>query len=595
VTCAVEFEPMGCRVPCAGGATLLEVARSAGIFLTSVCGGQGSCGRCKVRIVAGSLPAPNGYERSRLGSDEIAAGFRLACAVRVVQDLKVAVPAASLAHAPRVQLSGEGVDLAVDPIVSAYDLVVPESSPEVPANGWDVLQKGLREPHGRENLRVDAALIQVLPSVLRAGRPRVTALVRDDEVIGVLPQGQEPLGMAFDLGTTTVAAWLVNLRTGVLLATRGMLNPQVAYGEDVISRIRCAMERGGEALQRSILEALNRLIEQMAGSSEEVVEVVVAGNTAMHHLVLGLPVKQLGTAPYRPAVCEPIDIKARDLGLRAARGAYVHCMPPIAGFVGGDHVAMLLATGMWETEKCVIGVDIGTNTEVTLAARGILTSVSCASGPAFEGAGVSRGMRADDGAIEKVRIDDQGIHLKVIGDVRPTGICGSGIVDLLGELRRRQVITPRGALRHHPLVRPGASGPEFVLAPGGTTGTGEDIVVTQRDIGEIQLAKAAVRAGIGILLDQAGIGEHEIDEMVIAGGFGSGIDPQSAVGIGMFPPLPPGRFRQVGNAAGAGARLVLVSKRGRAIAKEIARRVRYVELATHPGFSRAFSHGLRFP
>lgn len=595
MTYQIDFEPIGRRVPCGAGATILEVAQGVGISLTSICGSQTTCGRCRVRVLSGRVSPVSDNERARLSEEEIAAGFRLACATHVLGNLKLDIPPTSLTTVQRLQLFGQEPELAPDPVVSVYELKLPEPSLNDAVADWENLNRSLKERHGLDNLRPDFFLLQDLPLVLRVCHWEVAATVRGDEVIDVRPQGSELLGMAFDLGTTKIAAYLVNLRTGETLAAQGVMNPQIAYGEDVMSRISCAIEGGSNELRESILETLNRLIREVGGNPEEVVEVTIVGNTAMHHLILGLPVKQLGRVPYLPAVRRSLDIKAYDLGLHVAPGAYVHFLPNIAGFVGADHVAMLLATGIHETDKTVIGIDIGTNTEVALATKGIITSLSCASGPAFEGAGIRYGMRATSGAIKKVEIGDDGVHLEVIGDAPPTGICGSGILDAISELRRWQIIDSRGRLQDHPLVRRGADGREFVLATGNTTGTGQDIVVTQRDIGEVQLAKAAIRSGISVLLGEAGIREDEIDEVIITGAFGSYLDVNSALGIGLFSPLPLDRFKQVGNAAGVGAKLALISKRRRVIAEEIASRIRYIELAVHPKFKHEFSQALRLP
>lgn len=573
----------------------MEVAREAGIHLSAICGGRQSCGRCKIRVVSGKASVLGVDEKSHLSEEEVANGFRLACAVQVFDDLVIDIPVTSIVDAQRVQVSGEETKFAPAPVVSAYELQLSEKSTNVPGNEWQYIRRFMSERFGLDNLQVDPTVFQTLRSALRSSRYRVSVLVRDDEVIGVQPASRKPLGFAFDLGTTTIAAYFVDLLTGEILSTRGMLNPQVSYGEDVMSRISYALEGGGDELRESALQALNSLISKELDNTEEAVEVTIVGNTAMHHLILGLPLKQLGTAPYRPSLYEPLNIKTRDLGLQVARGAYAHFLPNIAGFVGSDHVAMLLATDIWETDRRVIGIDIGTNTEITLASNGTLTCLSCASGPAFEGGGISHGMRAANGAIERVEINDEEIHLKVIGNVRPIGICGSGILDLLSELRRRQIIGTRGSLPIHPLVRVGPHGREFILASAEFSGTGKAIVVTQLDIGEILLAKAAIRAGINILLTSAGISSDEIDEVIISGAFGNNINPQRAVDIGLFPSISPDRFRFIGNAAGAGARLALISKKSRSIAAEIAKQIRYIELTTHPQFSRQFSHALRFP
>ena len=573
----------------------MGAAQRAGISLSSICGGRRTCGRCKIRVISGRVSEPRDDERERLSDEEITEGFRLACAIHISDNLTVEIPASSLDHAQRVQVIGEEAVLVPDPVISVYKMKLWKSSLHTLRNDWEYLRTEMRERFALEGLRVDPTVLRELPSVMQARESAVTVLIRDMEVISVQSAERQPLGMAFDIGTTTIAAYLVDLSTGKSLAAQGAMNPQIAHGEDVISRIRYALEGGGDELRASILQVLNRLICEMVQSPEQIAEVTVVGNTAMHHLILGLPLKQLGTAPYLPAVCDPVNIKARDLGLRTSGGAYAHFLPNIAGFVGGDHVSMLLATGLWQTDRTVIGIDIGTNTEITLAANGTLTSLSCASGPAFEGGCITHGMRATDGAIEKVEIDKGEIHLTIIGDVPPLGICGSGVVDLLSELHRLQVVGSKGGLHVHPLVRKGAHGREVVLASGDKTGTGQDIVVTQSDVGEIQLAKAAVRSGIDVLLHNGGISEEEIDEVILAGAFGQGINPKNAVEIGMFPSISPDKFRQVGNAAGVGAKLALISARQRTIAEQIAKSVRYLELMAVPQFSRQFSRALRFP
>ncbi len=591
----IDFEPIGLHILCAEGYTIANAARDAGVSLISVCGGRNTCGHCRVRVLSGRTSPLSDSEKAHLSKEEIAAGFRLACTTRVFSDLKLHITPASLTKDQHVHLLGDEPDLVPNPVVQAYELQLPEPSLQTPLADWENLQKGLKTSHRLNVSQPGLSLMQGLSPVLRAARWNVTAAVRDNEVISVYPQGRELLGIAFDLGTSTIAAYLVNLGTGQTLMAQGAMNPQMAYGEDVMSRISYAIEHSSIKMRESLIRTLNQLLQDMPCNAEEVVEVTMVGNTAMHHLALDLPVKQLGRAPYLPAVTRSLDVKAYDLGLNIAREAYVHFPSNIAGFVGSDHVAMLLAIGICETDKSVLGIDIGTNTEVTLAAKGSITSVSCASGPAFECAAIKHGMRAISGSIEKVKIEQNGINLKVINGGPPTCICGSGILDAISELRSQQIIDRRGRLQNHPQVRQGSDGCEFVLALGETTGTGQEIVIAQNDIEQIQLAKAAVRAGINVLLGEAGIKEDEIDNVMIAGSFGNSIDINSAVGIGLFPPLPLDRFKQIGNAAGVGAKLLLVSKRNRLIAAEITRQVRYIELTVHPQFTHEFARSLPFP
>ncbi|MCX5886720.1 MAG: ASKHA domain-containing protein, partial [Proteobacteria bacterium] len=404
-----------------------------------------------------------------------------------------------------------------------------------------------------------------------------------------------PFGLAVDLGTTKIAAYLIDLENGNTLASEGIDNPQIPYGEDVITRISYAMEHDGIRLQQAVIDGLNSLIEKLCPEPEWIVEMTLVGNTAMHHLFLGLPVKQLGVAPYLPVVQGSLDVKARDIGLNTAPGAYVHLLPNVAGFIGADHTAMILATGIYKTDKTVLGLDIGTNTEVVLAHRGRLMSTSCASGPAFEGGHISWGMRATKGAIEKVAIGESHVAVQTIDNVLPIGLCGSGVLDAVAELYRTGLITRQGRLVSGSGVRQAGTEREFVLVSADKSGTGKEITLTQKDISEVQLAKAAVRTGIEALLSEMNITWEEIEEVVIAGGFGAAINPSSAIAIGMFPHLHLERFRDAGNAAGTGARLALISRPQREKAEEIARRISYLELMTKPDFSIQFSRALFFP
>jgi uncharacterized 2Fe-2S/4Fe-4S cluster protein (DUF4445 family) len=354
-----------------------------------------------------------------------------------------------------------------------------------------------------------------------------------------------------------------------------------------------------------VVDTLNRLVADLvaeiggaeAGAARsQIADAVIVGNTVMHHLFAGLPVDQLGRAPYVPVVSDPLDIRARDLGLDLASGAYVHLPSNIAGYVGADHVAMAIGAGVWETARTVVAVDIGTNTEVTLAKGGRIWSCSCASGPAFEGAHIRDGMRAAPGAIERVQIAEGGQPLlKIIGDVAPVGICGSGIMDAISELLRTGVINRKGVFAAGmPRVGNEDGLLHYVLAGPSATGHGRPIVVTRKDINEIQLAKAAIRVGVEVLLHEAGITSDQIDEFIVAGAFGTYLDIASTVRTGMFPPLPLDRFKQVGNAAGAGARQMLVSATRRALAAQRAREVMYVELTIHPEFARKYLKSLYF-
>jgi uncharacterized 2Fe-2S/4Fe-4S cluster protein (DUF4445 family) len=372
------------------------------------------------------------------------------------------------------------------------------------------------------------------------------------------------------------------------------MNPQIAYGEDVIARI--LRTRGSLAdakqMQELAVEALNQLATELCAevnaAPQEIVEAVVVGNTAMHHLLLRLPVQQLALAPYVPAVSGALDVKARDVGLHIATGAYVHLLPNIAGFVGSDHVAMLLATEAWKAKGVVLALDIGTNTEIALMSRGKITSVSCASGPAFEGAHIKHGMRAAAGAIEHLRLVDNQVQCNTIAGAPPVGLCGSGILDTLAQLYLNGVVDKTGRMGEHARIRTYEGQREFILISEEERDGASAITITQHDVRQLQLAKGAIRTGIQVLLQAKGHSEEEIEQVIIAGAFGNYIDVSSAITIGMLPSLPLTRFRQVGNAAGTGARLTLVSGNKRAEAQKIAHRIRYLELASLPDFQKLF-------
>ena len=594
----VDFEPLGRRARVEPGTTLLEAARQAGVGLNAVCGGAGTCGTCRVRVVAGEVTPPTGAEQ-----ESLADGFRLACQTRVLGDVRVDVPPTSITAPQRAQVEGREQPVEFDPAVRSFDVAPePPSLTDLRADATR-LREALQEQHGVTVNRCDHGALCQLPDLLRGNGWHARLVVRDGEVVAVAPAGVSPLGLAVDIGTTKVAAYLVNLESGETLAAAGVMNPQIAYGEDVMARIAHAMDGEDKAqeLQRAIVDGLNDLARTLCAEvgrdSAEVVEVVLVGNTCMHHLVLGLPVEQLGLAPYVAALSYSYELKAQELGLRLAPGAYVHLLPNIAGFVGADHVAMLLATGIHEASEVTVGLDIGTNTEISLAAEGRLLSCSCASGPAFEGAHIRDGMRAAPGAVEWVRIVEGRVEYQTIDDAAPVGVCGSGVLDAVAELRKSGVLKANGAMRSdgHPRVRGTGAKTEFVLVPAGERGALRDLVITRKDVNEIQLAKAAIRAGVAVLLKEAGLEEEQIERVVVAGAFGTYLDVDSAVAAGMFPVLPRERFVQVGNAAGIGAKLALMSRRCRRMTDDIARRVEYIELTTHPDFVGAYTAALMLP
>ena len=519
----IDFEPLGRRGQARPGQTLLNAAQSAGVGLASVCGGVGTCEECRVRLASGRLTPPTLVEEAVLNNAELSAGIRLACQAEPLSDVKLDIPPESLTAAQRLQLDGEEAHLVPRPAV----------------------------------------------------------------------RSQGAHGLAVDIGTTKLAAYLVDLSTGATMARAGAMNPQIAFGEDVISRIAYAGHEAGGAkkLQSILIKTLNTLLAGMCTEAHippaSVLDAVLVGNTAMHHLFAGLPVEQLGHAPFEPATTEPLAIPAVALGLNLGPGANVYLPPVIAGYVGADHVSMLLATEAWKSSGNVIALDIGTNTEISLTANGKITCCSCASGPAFEGAHIHEGMRAAPGAIERARWSDGKILWQTIEDQPPVGICGSGILDVVASFLNGGLVNPTGALKTD-------SGTGYMLVPAPQTGLGRALMVTRKDINEIQLAKSAIRAAVEILLQEAGLTSADLDAFIVAGAFGTYLDLRSAIRIGMFPALTQEKFRQVGNAAGVGAKQMLISLDRRKEAEQLASQIGYLELTTRPAFTSLFMEHLSF-
>lgn len=600
----VDFQPIGRRGQCLAENTLLDAARSLGVDLTGICGGHGSCGRCKVQLIAGELTPVTPTESVRLSPAELAQGYRLACLARPLSDCRVHVPAESLTAPQRTQVEGLETPVEVEPAVASCLVELGAPTLDDLRGDDQRLCEAVAAATGEPAALTDLEVARHASVELRRLGWRARVTLRGREVIHVAAADAAWLGLAVDIGTTKIAAYLVDLATGRTVAAAGAMNPQIAYGEDVIARLMYASKGPAEAatMQSLLAEGLNKLTADLCVEANaqptDIVDAVVVGNTAIHHLFLRLPVTQLAAAPYVPAVRAAVDVKAREVGLKLAPGAYVHLLPNIAGYVGADHVAMLLATlsgcfatGVADAADTVLALDIGTNTEICLAHRGRLTSLSCASGPAFEGAHITFGMRAAPGAIERVRITDGGVEYKTIGDAAPAGLCGSGILDAMAQLRLAGLLDQRGMLSG-PGVRVIEKDPAFIIADAAATGNGRPIFVTQHDIRELQLAKGAIRCGIETLLQHAGIGPADLDRVIIAGAFGTYIDVESALTIGLLPPVPVEKVSQVGNAAGTGARLALISQRQRARAAEIAGCVHYLELARTPRFMRNFAEAM---
>jgi len=600
----IQFQPTGKRVSVPAGMTLLEAAQNSGIELVSVCGGEGYCGQCQVLVLDGKVNELTTEERFVFSDDELQQGYRLACRTIPQGDIKVEIPDRSLITAPRLQTRSDFRKISVDPLVVAYPAKVkPPSLGDLRADLERVVDN-LPDQIKDKQIFANTDVLSQLSPKMREENWQATVFIREREIVGVESPKKIPLGFAVDLGTTKIAAHLLNLKTGEDLAVKGVTNPQIGYGEDVISRlnyvVRHTDERNllSEKVRQTLDEILGEMLKETGMTRTQVVEGCIVGNTAMIHLLLDLPVVQLAKAPYVTVTNRALEVQASKLGMKMAPGAYVYIPPNVGGFVGSDHVAMVLATDIYQSKHISLGIDIGTNTEISLhiPGRSYLTSASCASGPAFEGAHISAGMRAAAGAIEKVKITSSDVEIKTVDEKQAVGICGSGIVDAVAELYLNGLINYRGRFqRERERVRMEEGTPRFVLVPPDESGSEKEIAIEQEDVNEIQLAKGAIHAGISILLNIAGIQLGDVEEVIIAGAFGSFIKIESALAIGLFPLMPNAKYKQVGNAALLGAKWMLVSSEAREFANEIVDDIHYVELTTYPKFNRYFAMGMLFP
>ncbi|OHB66235.1 MAG: hypothetical protein A2V70_04940 [Planctomycetes bacterium RBG_13_63_9] len=612
----IEFQPSGQTVFTLQGTRLLEAAASAGIVVDQPCGGEGLCGKCRVKVLAGACP-PTPAECQTLAPEEIEAGWRLACQTCLCQEATVLVPETSLLDARSKILTDlpDRSPVADDPPIHKRYVELPPPSRDDDAADLTRLKNAVGP------LRADLEVLRVLPRRLRLASFRGTVVLADStemdcpRLIDFEPGNTEAetFAVAVDLGTTTLVAALLDLNTAGELAVVSRLNPQTRFGDDVLSRILHVRQTPGglRQLQQTIATAVDEMIGELAHRQqiprERIYDLTFSGNTTMQQLLSGIDPSSLGEVPFVPAVASGLVLPAAELGLHVHPHAHVYVLPVIGGFVGGDTVSGIMATALAEADGPSLLVDIGTNGEIVLLADGKLRAASTAAGPAFEGARISHGMRGSTGAIEKVTVDGR-LRINVIGDVPPVGLCGSGLIDLAAELLRHRALTPQGHL-NSPEQLPGDllpdlagrvtehdGKPAFLLAPETETATGKPIVLTQQDVRELQLATGAIRAGITILLRRAGVEPAELQTVLIGGGFGNFIRRSNAQRIGLLPSaVPHHRIRYQGNTSLAGARLTALSQKARSMAEQLARRTEHVDLSSDPYFHTAFADAMIFP
>ena len=583
--------------------TIYEAARLLGLNLNSECGGKATCGKCRVRVLGNALSAHTNSEIEHFSADQLADGWRLACCTIASNDVTVHIPTNSLIEEQVIQVNSDLVNLEPSQSVQLFSITVAPPSLDDQLPDLERLARVLKQEYSIEGVRANLPTISSLSNALREGDWQINVVLRKDELVAAYPgPSLTPIGLAVDVGTSKLACYLVDLNSGQTLATKGLSNPQIAYGEDVMSRLSAVMidQVNATRMQGDVVEAINRITGELCESHElsqtNLLEFCLVGNTAMHHLLSGLPIHPLAVLPFVPALNSPLAIPASQLGLIAAPGARAYLPGPIAGFIGSDHSAFLLAADFGNNTQTRLGIDIGTNTEITLQVGNRIVSCSTASGPAFEGAHIRHGMHAALGAIERIRIDEAGkIFCDVIGGGSPRGICGSGILDSVAELHSADIINDRGRFI---LNKPGVFCkpnllPYFELIP--KIDGNREIIIYQEDIDQVLLAKGAIRAGIDILMNSLDVSPQEIDEVIIAGAFGTNLDPQNAVRIGLLPRIPINRIHAIGNAAGAGARMMLVSEKARLHTIALAKEIEYLELTVSPDFNKYFANAVRLP
>lgn len=596
-----------------GALTIINVAHDAGVDITATCGERGRCRACRIKVLSGQVPPPTMQDRIQLGEEEIRDNFRLACQTRVISDCNVLLAPPTEESGYQIMggdLEAATVGLNLDSGISKYfiEAKAPVEEHHQTSDIEEVLNC-LPEEVDRE---LSLPILRQIPGVLRAKKGAMTVTAFNNKIISV-EEGDtsgKKYGMAFDIGTTSIVGNLLDIDSGEQLATVGNVNPQAQYGGDLMSRIAYAMFDAKKltALRSKALNAITGFIREACDEAnidrEQIHKVVIVGNTCMHHVFLGVDTTYVGLAPYAPVVRSSLVFPASELPLKGAPNAVVCFLPIVAGFVGADTIACVLATKIYGSDKKRALVDIGTNGEVVMGDSTGLMACSAPAGPALEGAQIRHGMRGAVGAIEKVSITNE-VDCTVIGNAPAIGICGSGLVDAAAAMLESTVLNPSGLLQADKadklpeelacrFSKTSEGRDQFVLVWSADSGRDEDIVLTQSDIRQLQLAKGAIVSGIIMLQKVMEIPDEELEELMLCGGFGNYISIKSAVDIKLLPKLPVEKITYVGNAAHLGAQMALLSENERARADQIAKEMNHVALATHPDFQEIFVEALKF-
>ncbi|AKL96684.1 ferredoxin [Clostridium aceticum] len=608
----VVFRPEGQIINVVEGSTVMKAIKEAGVDFDFLCSG-GKCGKCRVRILEGSFQS-HADEEKFLGEKETSQGIHLACFTEIHSDMVVELLQTNTAQHQILSTAEEG-SMEIAPHLCKKYIEVQKASLENYQSDWKRFRASLfpEESQYITMAETEISVLYQLSKALRTNQHQLTAITYGHEVLGIEQQDttERLTGMAFDIGTTSIVGYLMDLHSGRELSVVSTVNPQTKFGADVITRMNYANqeEKGLERLQEAVTGAISKLAkeatEKVGLSSDDIYAMAIAGNTCMHHLFLGLSPKYLSQSPYIPTTTAPLILSASKFPIDMNKAGKIFVLPNIAGFVGADTVAVLLATQMDRSEEVKLMIDIGTNGEIALGSKHKLFTCSSAAGPAFEGAQISSGMRGAIGAIDHVTFEGE-LRYSVIGEGKPKGICGSGLLDVVAGLLELGILDKRGRfISPEKMTNPMVQGfkeniiqyegkPAFLLVDGSSTFHGRPILVTQKDIGELQLAKGAMAAGIKVLIDKYGIVVEDIKEVLLAGAFGNYLNPHSACVIGLIPKTLENKIRMVGNAAGTGARLALLSSKEYQRGAAIAEFAEYVELASYPKFSSIFAGSMYF-
>jgi uncharacterized 2Fe-2S/4Fe-4S cluster protein (DUF4445 family) len=620
----VVFEPAGKRDRFKNGTPILVAAEELGVGIRSECGKETTCGKCKIKVVAGSdlLNKVTNSERGLLTQQEIQDGYRLSCAAKIsVRDsstkgiVTVFVPSESRLGIRRIQVKGMEQPVPLNPAIRKIHLTLEKPTISNPIADDEGLITKLENATGMRNLKMRYGLSRSFAKIIREANWDITTTIwNEKEIIDVEPNDttSDNYGAAVDIGTSKIVSYLVNLNTGEVAAAGMMENPQIQYGEDILNRILYATQspENQQKIMKVVADGINTVMQSACIEAQEtkignIHEVTVVGNTAMTHLFLGIEPRFLSLAPYVPAMKRSIDVEAKRIGLKIHPEGNVHMLPCVAGYVGADAVADVIATGMHEKDEISLLVDVGTNGEVFLGNREELLSCSCAAGPAFEGTQIRYGMKAVTGAIEKVRIKPKTLEVEyeTIGGEKPIGLCGSALVDIVAELLKAGVISTRGRFNHETTKssrliekeEEGKLSTSFIIARKGEAAINNDITVSNKDVSEIQLAKAALHTGCEILMQKKGIHEKDIDHAYISGAFGNYLNPENAKTIGLIPDIQTEKITFAGNTALAGAKMALISRSIRELADKLSRQIKYVELMAEENFKREFVASILLP